>query len=73
MPDNPNHFRVSAGLKNIIGSELITDDFVAVFELVKNSFDAHASEVVIEFQNLRNPSKAAIVIEDDGKGMTGRA
>lgn len=70
MPDSPNHFRVGAGLKNIIGSELITDDFVAVFELVKNSFDAHAAEVVIEFKNLSNPGKAAIVIEDDGKGMT---
>ncbi len=70
MDEADHHFRVSAGLKNIIGSELITDDFVAVFELVKNSFDAHASEVVIEFQNLRNPKKAAIVIEDDGKGMT---
>lgn len=70
MDDEESRFRVSAGLKNIIGSELITNDFVAIFELVKNSFDAHATEVVIEFQNLRNPSKAAIVIEDDGKGMT---
>lgn len=72
MPDNTDHFRVNAGLKDIIGSELITDDFVAVFELVKNSFDAHASEVMIVFENLRNPSKAAIVIEDNGKGMTSK-
>ena len=29
-------FKISSGLKNIIGKELITDDFVAIFELVKN-------------------------------------
>ena len=38
-------FRVSSGLKNIIGKDLITDDFIAIFELVKNSFDAHATKV----------------------------
>ena len=38
-------FKVSTGLKNLIGQELITNDFVAVFELVKNSFDAHADSV----------------------------
>ena len=34
------HFDVSSGLKSVLGSELITDDDVAIFELVKNSFDA---------------------------------
>jgi signal transduction histidine kinase len=73
MPDpDLKHFRVSAGLKNIIGNELITDDFVAVFELVKNSFDAHAKNVVVRFENLRqpNPNRASLIIKDDGKGMT---
>ncbi len=70
MSEDANHFSVSAGLKNIIGSELITNDFVAIFELVKNSFDAHATEVVIAFQNIRDSRKASIVIEDNGKGMT---
>ena len=40
----PVTFRISSGLKSIIGRELITDDFIAVFELVKNSFDAGAQE-----------------------------
>ena len=53
MADDLTHFSVSAGLKNIIGNELITDDFVAVFELVKNSFDAHARKVIVRFENLR--------------------
>lgn len=56
-------FKVSTGLKDLIGRELITDDFVAIFELVKNSFDAHAKTVRLLFEGDR------IVIADDGKGM----
>lgn len=56
-------FKISSGLKNIIGRDLITDDFIAVFELVKNSYDAYATEVTISFE------QGKIKIEDDGKGM----
>ena len=56
-------FSVSSGLKSIIGSDLILDDFIAVFELVKNSYDAHATNVKIIFD------KNAITIQDNGKGM----
>ncbi|MBC8487564.1 MAG: sensor histidine kinase [Bacteroidetes bacterium] len=56
-------FRISAALKNIIGRDLITDDFIAVFELVKNSFDAYANKVKIAFE------KDRLIIWDDGKGM----
>ncbi len=66
--DNELQFRISSGLKNIIGRDLITDDFIAIFELVKNSYDAHASIVLIEFENL-NSSDAVIRITDNGKGM----
>ena len=61
-------FRVSSGLKNIIGRDLISDKFIAIFELVKNSYDAGAHNVVISFNNLltNNPS---ISITDDGIGM----
>lgn len=64
---DPNKFRVSSALKNIIGKELITDDFIAVFELVKNSFDAHAAQVDIFFEGLDDDAR--LVIWDDGKGM----
>ena len=57
-------FRVSTGLKDLIGRDLITNDFVAVFELVKNSFDAHATSVRIYFDTDK------IVITDNGKGMS---
>jgi len=60
----PQKFKISSALKDIIGRELITNDFVAVFELVKNSFDAHATRVDIIFEADR------IWIVDDGKGMT---
>ncbi len=61
-------FRVSSALKTIIGKELITDDFIAVFELVKNSFDAQATRVDISFENLRTP-ETRIIIKDNGNGM----
>jgi signal transduction histidine kinase len=63
MSDNLLSFRIGTGLKNIIGRDLITDDYIAVFELVKNSFDAHAKKVTITFK------KEKIIITDDGKGM----
>jgi signal transduction histidine kinase len=61
-------FKVSSALKNIIGKDLINDDFIAVFELVKNSYDAHASLVEITFDYDSN-SNPQITIKDNGKGM----
>jgi signal transduction histidine kinase len=58
------HFDVSTGLKRVLGSELITDDEVAIFELVKNSFDAGADTVHLHFGEDR------IVVADNGSGMT---
>lgn len=65
---NFEYFKISSGLKRLIGSELITDNYVAVFELVKNSFDANANEVRIIFEDIYtiNPK---IIIQDNGKGM----
>jgi len=66
-------FKISSGLKNIIGKELITDDFIAIFELVKNSYDANAKKVQIIFENVKPQNKekgSKIFIIDDGDGMT---
>src|SRR5262245_48526589 len=60
----PSHFDVSAGLKTVLGRNLITDDEVAVFELVKNSFDAGANSVYLYFDSNK------IVIADNGSGMS---
>lgn len=66
---NSENFKISAALKNLIGKELITDEFVAVFELVKNSFDANATKVEVIFENNNEPQNARIIIKDNGKGM----
>lgn len=60
----PLKFKISSGLKSIIGRDLIVSDFVAVFELVKNSFDAHSKNVFLFFD------AGNIWVIDDGKGMS---
>jgi DNA mismatch repair ATPase MutL len=61
-------FKISSALKNIIGKDLIVDDFVAIFELVKNSFDANSKHVEVSFQNIIE-GESTLIIQDDGKGM----
>lgn len=63
MKDNLQ-FRVSAELKNILGRDLITSPDIAILELVKNSYDAHASKVEITF------NEDYLSIADNGKGMS---
>lgn len=46
------------------GSDLVTNDCVAIAELVKNSYDAFANRVCVSIEN------GKITIEDDGCGMT---
>ena len=64
MESNELFFSVKAGIKNIVGKDLIADDNIAIFELVKNSYDAYASKVIITFEDNK------IIIADDGKGMS---
>lgn len=62
------YFKIGSGLKDIIGRDLIKDDYIAVFELVKNAYDAYATRVDIYFENI-GQENAKIIIEDNGKGM----
>ena len=57
-------FKISSALKDLVGKDLITSDNVAIFELVKNSYDAYASKVDITFADDK------IIIADNGKGMS---
>lgn len=59
------HFKVSSGLKDIIGKDLITNELVAIFELVKNGYDAEATEINLIINTYEN----YIIIQDNGKGM----
>lgn len=65
------HFNTSAGIKNIVGKDLITDRFVAIFELVKNAYDARATNVVVSFNiDLESDDiEQCITIRDNGIGM----
>jgi signal transduction histidine kinase len=58
------YFDVSTGLKRVLGRELITNDEVAIFEMVKNSFDAGANTVHIHFAD------DSVVVADNGSGMS---
>jgi anti-sigma regulatory factor (Ser/Thr protein kinase) len=59
--------RPRARLVGLIGEELISDEPVALVELVKNAYDADATRVEIRFEPDR--AETAIVVEDNGHGM----
>ena len=71
------HFKTSARILSMLGDRLIENSSVALTELIKNSYDADASKVIIDFVNFdwsskekANNNKSKIVIIDDGNGMT---
>lgn len=66
--NNILHFSASTNVKNLFGQGLVTDQVAAVFELVKNSYDADATEVEIIFSNL-NTDNPSLIISDNGTGM----
>ena len=71
-----------ARLLTMLGDQLISNERVALVELVKNSYDADASLVKISFNGFREiplgdgkfeiekTNSSSITIEDDGCGMT---
>src|SRR5262245_44387196 len=61
-------FSPRARLLKLIGAELISDDVVAITELVKNGHDADASCVSIQFIRV-TADDGEIYIRDDGHGM----
>lgn len=65
-------FQAYARLISVLGDQLISDKWVGVIELVKNSYDADAEKVSVSFSNFGEDKKGAptIIIEDDGNGMT---
>ena len=58
--------RPRARLVGLIGEDLISDEPVAVVELVKNSYDADASSVRVDIDS---SDSGTIVVTDDGHGM----
>ncbi|MCK6680981.1 MAG: ATP-binding protein [Thermoanaerobaculia bacterium] len=64
----PLEFRPRARLLKLIGAELISDDVVAITELVKNAHDADATEVRLQFRGVTEAG-GQIIITDNGCGM----
>ena len=60
------HFKTSSGIKSIVGKDLITDKFVAIFELVKNSYDAGAKQVTITFDKDKIAARFFKVVKNIG-------
>ncbi|MEN6290604.1 MAG: ATP-binding protein, partial [Methanobacterium sp.] len=63
-------FRPRARIMRTLGQELISDESVALIELVKNSFDADATRVLIRFTNPLKKGKGIIEVIDNGVGMS---
>ena len=62
-------FKPRARLLRLLGDELIRNPNIAVFELVKNAYDADASYVNVLMSNIHDRQTGLIMILDDGTGM----
>lgn len=60
------NFTVDSALLRELGERLVGKPYIALAELVKNSYDADASEARIEFA----PESDRVEVRDDGHGMT---
>ena len=66
----PVAFRFRARALAALGRDLVTNDIVAVMELVKNSYDALASTVKVRVWNSSADGRVpCLQVEDDGHGM----
>lgn len=74
MSQSPENltFTIDSRLLEELGENLVTRNHVALSELIKNAYDAEATEVEIEFINARKEKDrvSEICIEDNGHGMT---
>ncbi len=62
-------FSVDAGIISRLGEELVGKRDTAVAELIKNAYDADATEVDVIFQNAWSAG-GTLIIDDNGLGMT---
>lgn len=69
MQERTFSFRANSHILSLLGDELIGTDNLAIFELVKNAYDADATKVKIIFEDINTPN-AKIIVEDNGSGMS---
>lgn len=72
MDDNRTlKWRFDISTFRLIGRDLITDRVTALFELVKNCYDANAQQVNVIFENVGAGGNLSVIrVEDDGHGMS---
>lgn len=64
-------WRFDVSTFRLIGRDLITDRVTALFELIKNSYDANANVVNVYFEEVSTGKDSGVIrIEDDGYGMS---
>src|SRR2546427_12643298 len=63
-------FRPRARLLSILCEHLISDQAVGLIELVKNSYDADATEVVVSLSSLASADNTTVTVLDNGSGMS---
>ena len=65
--------RPYARLLTMLGDQLIKNERIALVELIKNAYDADASEVEVRFENFNDDMSytldSRIVVQDNGDGM----
>lgn len=66
-------FTVDTHLFRELGELLVGRDSTALIELIKNAYDADATEVTVYGERLDNPEEGHILITDDGIGMNTEA
>ena len=59
------HFTVDSALLEELGERLVGRPPVALAELIKNSYDADANQVIVNIE----PEKDSITVQDNGHGM----
>jgi signal transduction histidine kinase len=65
-----DRLRPRARIIRAIGEDLISNETIALVELIKNSYDADARRVSIAFESPLHVGEGSIVVRDDGHGMT---
>lgn len=63
------NFKPKARLLLQLGDQLIRSESIALLEIIKNAYDANASQAVVSMKNLEQPEEGEITIRDDGDGM----
>jgi hypothetical protein len=63
-------FTVDTHLFRELGELLVGRDSTALIELIKNAYDADASQVVVYGESRAHPSRGSITIRDNGLGMS---